>query len=125
MPRHLKLERHLSAAELDARHFGARDRVMQARWTALTWLAGGATGVRAAGVSGYSPKWVGQLVRRYNAGGPEAVADQRHQNRGAAPLLSAEQRAEMGVSDSLVRVSVGLEDERDLVADFGRALDGL
>lgn len=95
MPRHLKLERHLSAAELDARRFGARDRVMQARWTALTWLAGGATGVRAAGVSGYSPKWVGQLVRRYNAGGPEAVADQRHQNRGAAPLLSAEQRAEL------------------------------
>jgi transposase len=61
----------------------------------LTWLAWGVTGVRAAGVSGYSPKWVGRLVRRYNAGGPEAVADKRHQNRGAAPLLSVEQRAQL------------------------------
>ena len=37
--------------------------------------------------------------------------------------LSPEQRARMGVSDSLLRVSVGLEDERDLVKDFARALD--
>ncbi len=42
-----------------------------------------------------------------------------------AKTLSAGQRAAMGVSDSLVRVSVGLEDERDLVADFARALDSL
>jgi cystathionine beta-lyase/cystathionine gamma-synthase len=29
----------------------------------------------------------------------------------------------MGVGDSLVRVSVGLEDEKDLIEDFARALD--
>ncbi|MDP9004592.1 MAG: PLP-dependent transferase [Verrucomicrobiota bacterium] len=28
----------------------------------------------------------------------------------------------MGVSDSLVRISIGLEDERDLLADFSQAL---
>ncbi len=37
--------------------------------------------------------------------------------------LSPEQRALMGVSDSLLRISVGLEDERDLIKDFARALD--
>jgi methionine-gamma-lyase len=37
--------------------------------------------------------------------------------------LSPAQRAAMGVSDSLLRVSVGLEDERDLIKDFARALD--
>ena len=37
--------------------------------------------------------------------------------------LSPAQRAEMGVSDGLVRVSVGLEDERDLINDFAQALD--
>jgi methionine-gamma-lyase len=37
--------------------------------------------------------------------------------------LSPEQRKLMGVSDSLVRISVGLEDERDLLKDFARALD--
>ena len=95
MPRPLKLERHLSLQELEARHVGARDRLMAARWNALAWVAWGAPGVRAAGLSGYSPKWVGQLVRRYNGGGPDAVTDQRHRNRGAAPLLSAEQRARL------------------------------
>jgi methionine-gamma-lyase len=42
-----------------------------------------------------------------------------------AKTLTAEQRATMGVGDSLVRVSVGLEDERDLIADFAQALDSL
>jgi cystathionine gamma-lyase len=37
--------------------------------------------------------------------------------------LSPEQQTEMGVSAGLVRVSVGLEDEQDLLADFARALE--
>jgi len=36
--------------------------------------------------------------------------------------MTAEERREKGLSDSLVRISVGLEDERDLIEDFGRAL---
>lgn len=40
-----------------------------------------------------------------------------------AKSLTSEQRAAMGVSDSLVRISIGLEDEADLLADFGQALD--
>jgi methionine-gamma-lyase len=42
-----------------------------------------------------------------------------------AKALSAEQRAAMNVGDNLVRVSVGLEDERDLVKDFAQALEQL
>ncbi len=37
--------------------------------------------------------------------------------------LSPEQKNEMGVSASLVRVSVGIEDEQDLIADFKQALE--
>ncbi|MGH9901748.1 MAG: trans-sulfuration enzyme family protein, partial [Pyrinomonadaceae bacterium] len=37
--------------------------------------------------------------------------------------LTPEQRRAAGISDGLVRVSVGLEDERDLLRDFGSALD--
>jgi cystathionine beta-lyase/cystathionine gamma-synthase len=37
--------------------------------------------------------------------------------------LTAEQRQAMGVGDGLVRISIGLEDERDLLADFAQALD--
>ncbi len=53
-------------------------------------------------------------------GGPETLVtrpcDTSH--KGMTP----EQRAAAGVSDALVRVSVGLEDSDDLVADFTRAL---
>lgn len=37
--------------------------------------------------------------------------------------MTAEQLRARGLSDSLVRVSVGLEDERDLLQDFAQALD--
>lgn len=37
--------------------------------------------------------------------------------------LSAAQRAERGIADGLVRVSCGIEDGDDLVADLGRGLD--
>lgn len=37
--------------------------------------------------------------------------------------MSPEELAESGVTDGLVRVSVGIEDWRDLLADFERALD--
>jgi cystathionine gamma-lyase len=36
---------------------------------------------------------------------------------------SAEQRSAAGISDRLVRISVGIEDERDLIADFAQALE--
>lgn len=39
--------------------------------------------------------------------------------------LTPEQRSEAGISDGLVRVSVGLEDVRDLQADLARGLKGL
>jgi len=38
--------------------------------------------------------------------------------------MGAERRAEMGISDSLIRVSVGIEDYDDLQADFANALQG-
>lgn len=37
--------------------------------------------------------------------------------------MGAVRRAEMGISDSLIRLSVGIEDEADLIADFGQALE--
>ena len=37
--------------------------------------------------------------------------------------MGAERRASMGIADSLIRVSVGIEDTSDLIADFKNALD--
>ena len=39
--------------------------------------------------------------------------------------LSPETRAEMGIGDGLLRLSIGLEDVRDLIDDFDRALAAL
>ena len=39
--------------------------------------------------------------------------------------LSPEEQSRFGISDGLVRVSVGVEDVRDLLADFLAALDGV
>jgi O-acetylhomoserine (thiol)-lyase len=36
--------------------------------------------------------------------------------------MGAERRASMGIAESLIRVSVGIEDTADLLADFGEAL---
>jgi O-acetylhomoserine (thiol)-lyase len=37
--------------------------------------------------------------------------------------MGAERRASMGIAESLIRVSVGIEDSADLLEDFGAALD--
>jgi O-succinylhomoserine sulfhydrylase len=39
--------------------------------------------------------------------------------------LTPETRASLGIGEGVVRVSVGLEDPRDLVADFRHALDAI
>ena len=53
-------------------------------------------------------------------GGPETLVT--HPATIAGHLTPAE-RAELGISDGLVRLSVGLEDVVDLTADLDRALD--
>ena len=39
--------------------------------------------------------------------------------------LSTEERLEIGIKDSLIRLAVGIEDVDDLIADLGQALDGI
>lgn len=54
------------------------------------------------------------------------LADTRTLIIPVAPTIfweaGAEVRADMGIADGMVRLSVGLEDERDLIADFQQAL---
>jgi cystathionine beta-lyase/cystathionine gamma-synthase len=42
-------------------------------------------------------------------------------SRTSHRMMSREERARAGISDGLVRVSVGLEDIQDLLADFAQA----
>ena len=36
-----------------------------------------------------------------------------------------ERRAQLGISDNLVRISIGIEDADDLIADFDQALQAV
>ena len=52
-------------------------------------------------------------------GGVESLAN--HPALMTHASIPAEKRAELGITDDLVRLSVGIEDEADLIADFEKA----
>src|SRR5512144_818262 len=80
---------HLGAEELAVRYRAARDPVERSRWQMLWLLVSRRRLGEVAAVTGYSSRWIREVVKRYNAKGPDVLADQRHRNRGAAPLLDA------------------------------------
>jgi transposase len=80
---------HLSADELARRYRAARDPVERSRWQMIWLLVSGRPLGEVAAVTGYSTRWVREVVRSYNADGAAALLDQRHANAGAAPLLNA------------------------------------
>lgn len=63
-----------------------------------------------------------QLARRATSlGGPETLVC--HPMTTTHASLTPAEQADMGVTDGLVRVSVGLEDCDDIIADLAQALD--
>jgi len=46
-------------------------------------------------VTGYGRRWLGEIVRRYNAQGLDGLADRRRKNAGAKALLGEEGEAEL------------------------------
>ena len=84
---------HLGLEELAARYRAARDPIERGRWQMIWLLVAGRPLADVAEVTGYSTRWVREVVRRYNEQGPDGLADRRHANPGAAPLLDADGRA--------------------------------
>lgn len=39
--------------------------------------------------------------------------------------VADERKAALGITDNLVRISIGVEDAEDLIADFSQALDAI
>jgi transposase len=84
---------HLGLEEVTVRQRAARDPVERDRWQMIRLLVAGRSLAEVAEVTGYSTRWVREVVRRYNERGPAGLVDRRHANPGAAPLLDAEGRA--------------------------------
>ena len=95
MPRQGTLIEDLSVADLEQRYRSCADPVARSHFHILWLRAQGQTTHQVATVTGYSPHWIRTLVRRYNAGGPEAMGDQRHHNPGGQWLLSQEQKQQL------------------------------
>ncbi len=87
MSRHIKLAAYLTVEELAQGYRQARDGTERSHWQIIWLLAQGHRAVKVAEMTGYSAYWIGQLARRYNAGGPDALRDYRHQARHHRPAL--------------------------------------
>lgn len=88
---------YLSADEIDRRYKTCPSPREKTHWQIL-WLLTRADGPRTAvavgRVVGLTPTWVRTLVRRWNAGGPDGLADRRKGN-GPADALTPERQAEL------------------------------
>ena len=77
---------HLSVAELERRFVDCADRV-EARHVQVIWLlAQGHTVGATSKVTAFGTRWVEQMLERYNASGPDALAD-GHRRNGPKPRL--------------------------------------
>jgi methionine-gamma-lyase len=54
-------------------------------------------------------------------GGIETIL--QHSASMTHAMLSKEKRAEAGISDGLIRMSVGIEDKKDIISDLENALE--
>ena len=65
-----------------------------------------------------------QLVKlAVSLGGTESLAS--HPAAMTHSDIEPERRAELGISENMIRVSIGIEHPDDLIADFRQALDSL
>jgi transposase len=87
------LAAHLSPAELGQRYRAARSPVERSHLQ-IVWLLSQGRGEReVAQVTGYGRRWVAEIARRHDEGGPDGLGDRRRGNAGARPLLGAEDEA--------------------------------
>ncbi len=81
---------HLSVSELERRFRACPDPV-EARHVQVIWLlAQGRTVGATSEVTTFGTRWIEQLLERYNASGPEALANGRRRNGLKPSLLTAE-----------------------------------
>ncbi len=92
MPKRLHLEAHLSSPELERHYRKARDPVERTHLHIIWHLSRGRRTRVVAEATGYSPGWIREVARRYNAGGVAGLGDRRHHNPGGGTraLLSPE-----------------------------------
>src|SRR3954465_13517923 len=90
------LAAHLSPAELGQRYRAARSPIERSHLQVVWLLSRDRSEREVAQVTGYGRRWVGEVARRYEEGGPDGLGDRRRGNAGARPLLPKEDEAALG-----------------------------
>jgi len=133
----VRMERHESNARAVAELLDSHPKVARVLWPGLAAHPGHelqrrqATGFGALltfDVGGYDAAkrfldTVEVMSLAESLGGVETLTS--HPASMTHASVPPEQRAELGITDGLVRISVGIEDEADLLADVARALDAV
>src|SRR3954470_3119372 len=76
------LAAHLSPAELGQRYRAARSPVERSHLQIVWLLSRGRSEREVAQVTGYGRRWVGEVARRYDEGGPDGLGDRRRGDAG-------------------------------------------
>src|SRR5512147_1570341 len=76
---------HLGAEELAVRYRAARDPVERSRWQMLWLLVSGRRLGAVAAVTGYSPRWIREVVKRYNGPGTGRACRSAAPEQGRSP----------------------------------------
>src|SRR6187455_309671 len=82
-----RVAEHLSVEDLEARLRSARDPTATRHFQVIWLLARGHTIADVAAVTSFVPRWIEQLLARYNAKGPDALGDLRRRNGGVPSVL--------------------------------------
>src|SRR3954471_17842842 len=78
---------HLSVDELEARLRSARDPTATRHFQVIWVLARGHTIADVAAGTSFVPRWIEQVLARYNAHGPEALGDLRGRTASAPSVV--------------------------------------
>ena len=81
---------HLSISDLEQRFRGCTDPVEARHVQAIWLLAQGHTVGSTSKVTAFGPRWIEQLLERYNTSGPGALANGRRRNGLKPSLLTPE-----------------------------------
>ena len=81
---------HLSVAELRAGYRGSGDATRARHYQVIWLLAQGRTVTETARLTSFAPRWIEELLARYNAFGPSSLGDRRGGNGAKATILTAE-----------------------------------
>lgn len=133
----LRIERHCDNALALAKHLQAHEKVDWINYAGLPdskhhklcqkYISGKASGILSFGIKGGMDSGIAfidalqMILRLVNIGDAKSLAC--HPASTTHRQLNAEELATAGVSEDLVRISVGIENITDIIADVDQALD--